>query len=169
MKKRVLSLFLALLMILASMPLTLLSAAAEGLGSIADDESSESPTKPIVSIEPVERYNTNAVLAKPDASGYVHLVIKAIGEITEDITVYYATEDISAIEVAGDYEAASGSVVLTKGDPEVEILIKTHRARYSITIDKSSYISRSFKVKLTGVSDNAKLKEDPKESSVPHS
>lgn len=172
MKKKVFSLLLALLILLGSIPMTLMTAAAEGISSLADNGDDELP---VVSIELVDKHSikdeNGKVIAKPDASGYVHLIIKAtnsqgemIKDLAEDITVYYATEDLSAVAAAGDYEAKSGSVVLPKANPQVEIFIKTSRAEYSITIDNSSYISRSFKVKLTGVSENAKLKEDPKEN-----
>ena len=121
MKKKILSLFLALLMIFASMPVTLLSAAAEDISNISDGGSGgEDTQKPVVSIEPADVYSQTDELerqiAKPDASGNVYFNIKVTGIITEDITVYYATEDFSAIAAAGDYEAKSGSVVLTKKD-----------------------------------------------------
>ena len=175
MKKKVLSLLLALLIILGSIPMTLLSAAAEEISNISDGGSGGGDTqKPVVSIEPADVYSQKDELgyriAKPDASGNVYFNIKVTGIITEDITVYYATEDRSAIAAAGDYEAKSGSVVLTKKDYEnqnseesgeqnqktttVQISVKTTRAEYSIIID-NAYVSRNFKVKLTGVSENA--------------
>ena len=164
MKKKVLSLLLALLIIACSLPWTAISAAAETLKG-------EESSAPIVSIEPEESYNTSVALAKPDASGYARFIIKATGEITEDITVYYATEDQSAIASAGDYEAKIGSVVLTKEKPQVDIAIKTVRADYSINVnvhngsENYNYLSRSFLVKLTGVSGSG-AKADKNKSQV---
>lgn len=171
MKKKVLSLFLALLILFGSMPLNLLAAAAESDDSGENDSSSGAP---VVSIEPVSRHTvTNKEVdapAKPDASGYAHFIIKATGAITGDITVHYTTEDLSAVANAGDYEAKSGAVVLTRENPEVQISIKTSRSEYSITLnidgDKNgkqlnyAYISRSFLVKLTKVEGNAVLDKD---------
>ena len=167
MKKKVLSLLLALLILVCSLPWTAISVAAETLNS------GESGA-PIVSIEPEESYDLSSssiALAKPDASGYARFIIKATGEITEDITVYYATEDQSAIAVAGDYEAKIGSVVLTKEKPQVDIAIKTVRADYSINVnvhngsENYNYLSRSFLVKLTGVSGSG-AKADKNKSQV---
>ena len=165
MKKKVLSLLLALLILFGSMPLNLLVAATEIDGS-ADVKSNA----PKVSIEPLTRHTITSTKikapAKPDASGYAHFIIKATGEITEDITVYYTTEDLSAVADAGDYEEKSGSVVLTKEDPEVQISVKTARTEYSISINihnganNYNYLSRSFLVKLTDVEGNAVLDKD---------
>lgn len=179
MKKKILSLLLALLIILGSIPMTLLSVAAEESSNISDDGSGGGDTqKPVVSIEPTDVYSEKNELgypiAKPDASGNVYFNIKVTGVITEDITVYYATEDLSAIAAAGDYEAKSGSVVVTPKDYEnqnsgesgeqnqktttVQISVKTTRAEYSVSIDYNDYVayeSRNFYILLTGVSENA--------------
>ena len=164
MKKKVLSMLLVLLIVISLVPFTLLTAAAEELGNIMRDALDTSPR---VSIEAVEKHaitNTSAdAPAKPGADGYAYFIIKATGEITGDITVHYTTEDLSAIASANDYEAKSGSVVLTKENPEVRIMVKTSRAEYSINLNvhggskNYSYISRSFLVKLTGVEGNAVL------------
>lgn len=149
------------------MPFTLLSVAAEEIGNTVRDATSNAP---VVSIEPEERYDVrNNAQAKPDAAGYIYLTIKATGEITDDITVYYTTEDASAVADAGDYDETSGSVVLTKDSPEAKIGIRTSRSEYGIYLHKHDlrvlpngilnayYYSRSFNVKLTGVTGNAKL------------
>ena len=157
MKKKVLSLILALLMMVGMIPSALISAAVD----IIDDITSNAP---IVTIEPQEKHNARygEPQAKPDASGYAHFIIKAQGEITDDITVYYATEDISAIAEAKDYEPKIGSVVLTKDTPEVKISIYTSKCDYSILTHayrgkNSYYYARSFLVKLTGVTGNAEI------------
>ena len=173
MKKKVLSLLLALLILICSTPLTLMAATME-----ADDTGSGDVISgiPLVSIEPIERHTMTSTKvrapAKPDASGYANFIIKATGAITGDITVHYETEDLSAIAQAGDYEEKIGSVVLTRENPEVQISIKTSRADYSINLNiwadqkgdgeelNSAYISRSFLVKLTGVEGNAVLDKD---------
>lgn len=158
MKKKVLSLILALLILVGMIPSALISAAAD----IIDDITSNAP---IVTIEPQEKHNARygEPQAKPDASGYAHFIIKATGEITDDITVYYATEDISAIAEAKDYEPKIGSVVLTKDTPEVKISVYTSKCEYSVTTHIHGgykyvfYNSRSFLVKLTGVTGNAQI------------
>lgn len=157
MKKKVLSLILALLMMVGIIPSALVSAAAD----IIDDITSDAP---VVTIEPQEKHNARygEPQAKPDASGYAHFIIKAQGEITDDITVYYATEDISAIAEAKDYEPKIGSVVLTKDTPEVKISVYTSKCDYSIQAHayrgkNSYYYSRNFLVKLTGVTGNAQI------------
>ena len=184
MKKKVFSLLLALLIIMGSMPLTLLSVAAEGVvaaaesiaaaaESIAPAASTEyDPTKPLVIIVPVTSYPTTSLRdpapARPDASGYAHFYITAVPiegktHIDEDITVNYYTEDKSALASAGDYEAASGTVVLTKEENTVEIVIKTSMADYSINLnviggrENYNYISRSFLVKIDVVSGLARV------------
>ena len=167
MKKKVLSLLLALLILFCSTPLTLMAATMEYDDSGANNTNSAAP---LVSIEPVTRHTiTNTTVrapAKPDASGYAHFIIKATGAITDDITVYYTTEDLSAVAEAGDYEEKSGSVVLTKDEPQVQISVKTARTEYSISVNihngskNYTYLSRSFLVKLTGVKGNAVLDKD---------
>ena len=140
MKKRIFSLLLALLIILGSMPLTLLSAAAE---SAAPAASTPDYSKPLVIIVPSKRHSITSkrdtAPAAPDASGYAYFEIVAVpvegkAHLEEDITVNYYTEDKSAIAAAGDYEAKSGTVVLTKDKNYVEIAVKTYKADYAINL-----------------------------------
>lgn len=145
-------------MMVGIIPSALVSAAVD----IIDDLTSNAP---IVTIEPQEKHNARygEPQAKPDASGFAHFIIKAQGEITEDITVYYATEDLSAIAEAKDYVPKIGSVVLTKDTPEVKISIYTSKCEYSVMTHIHGgykyvfYNSRSFLVKLTGVTGNAQI------------
>lgn len=163
MKKRILCLFLTLLIIVGIMPISIIAAAAEEIGDMVQKSMSKAP---VVSIEATEKYGVKNI-AKPNASGNIFLTIKATGEITEDITVYYTTEDMSAI--AGiDHEAKSGSVVLTKDKPQAEIGIWTTRSEYSMNVHVSGgqlnykYLSRNFWVKLTGVEGNARIADSGK-------
>lgn len=165
MKKRIFSLLLALLIILGSMPLTLLSAAAES----AAPASTPDYTKPLVMIVPSKRhFGRDTEPAAPDASGYACFEIIAVplegkNHLEEDITVNYYTEDKSAIAAAGDYEAKSGTVVLTKDKNYVEIAVKTYKADYAINLHVDggnknyNYISRSFLFKIEIVSGNARV------------
>ena len=162
MKKRVLSSLLAVVIVLGAIPLALLSIVANALDSGSGDTDSGAP---VISIEPTTKHisNKNDSPAKPDASGYAHFIIKATGTLTEDVTVYYATQDMSAVASAGDYNAVSDSVILTNENSEVQISVQTARTEYSVKLNTKShagdsaykYFSRSFLVKLTAVEGNA--------------
>ena len=127
MKKRILSLLMALLIISATVTLTLLSVAAEESGGT-------DPDTPVIRLDtPHTHWTSNSKVkdySKPLSSGELYVRFLVEGTLTEPVTVYYATEDRTAIASAGDYEATTGSVVLTPEHPEAEIYIKTARRRY---------------------------------------
>ena len=171
MKKRIFSLFLALLIITGTVTLTLLSVSAEESGgTVIEDTDAD---KPVIRLDtPHTHWTSNSKVkdySKPLSSGELYVRFLVEGTLTEPVTVYYATEDRTAIASAGDYEATTGSVVLTPEHPEAEIYIKTARTDYSITVNVHKgnktyrYFSRTFVVKITGISGNAVVDEKNRE------
>ena len=157
---------MALLIISATVTLTLLSVAAEESGGT-------DPDTPVIRLDtPHTHWTSNSKVkdySKPLSSGELYVRFLVEGTLTEPVTVYYATEDRTAIASAGDYEATTGSVVLTPEHPEAEIYIKTARTDYSITVNVHKgnksyrYFSRTFVVKITGISGNAVVDEKNRE------
>lgn len=158
MKKRIISFLLVLIMLFGLTPMTLLTAFAQTV------EETINPT-PKVSIEPEtknEQYGDST--AKPDASGYAHFVIKADPAPENPVWVHYTTADLSAIADSGDYYAQSGTIVLTKEQPERKVVVSTNRTEYSVSTQytasrKVSYEARRFEVVISVVSEGAVLDE----------
>ena len=153
MKKKILSFILALLMLLGSVPITLLSAFAQEVSEAIDPS-------PKISITPITVRDLSGGAAMPDASGDAYFLVEADTELEEDVTVYYKTSDLSAVAESGDYEAASGFVILTPQTPQAQIVVKTFRTEYAVLSyifrslyywEPVSYESRRFEVVLTGV------------------
>lgn len=161
MKKRIISFVLVLIMLFGITPMTFLTAFAESVDEALD-------RTPKVSIEPEtvhEDYGYGNELAKPDASGYAHFVIKVEPAPETPITVSYTTADLSAIADTGDYYAQSGTIVLTKEAPERKVVVSTKRTEFSVSTlytssGKYPYDSRRFEVVLTDVSEGAELDEE---------
>ena len=172
MKKKVLSLFMALLILFGAIPLNLLAAAAESYDSGENNDSSDG--RPVISIVSIHEHVTTNPNEKNYASpredlGEAYFRIRTFDKLTEPVTVHYATEDKSAIASAGDYEATSGSVVLTPDNPEVIVSVKTPKTEYAIDVHVHnghryySYLSLTFVIKITGIEGNAVIDENNKE------
>lgn len=177
MKKKILCLILAVLMLVGASPMTVL--AAELIEALDN-------SLPIVRISPKYYYDGSEFdeefRALPDASGtfYFLITVNKFPETEEDLKVYYRTTDFGAVAEWGDYESVGvhgdAYVVLNKANNyTTTVSVKSKLMDYaSINIrdevhDDDRIISRRFLFELIGVEGNAVLrKDDPNHrSSVP--
>ena len=165
MKKKILSLILALLIFMGALPLSILADAAD---------TPPPNTRPVVSVTSVYSYSDsrpNEFRALPDNEGnfYLDIALDKAPDNDEDIVVYYRTVDDSAVSAWGDYESVGARdeayVVLTKANGyRARVIVEsTILDDGFITSDEegkpnaSKIVSRRFLFELTRVVGNANL------------
>ena len=166
MKKKILCLILAVLLLMGTLPLSVL--AAEVRDAVSQN------TKPKVTITSLYSYsetNPNEFRALPDKEGnfYLDIALDKAPNNDEDIVVYYRTVDDSAVSLWGDYESVGTKeeayVTLTKANGyKARVVVKSMILDDAfITSDESGkqnenkIISRRFLFEVTRVEGNADL------------
>ena len=166
MKKKILSLILAVLILMGALPLSVL--AAEVRDAVSQN------TKPNVTVTSLYSYSEtspNEFRALPDKEGnfYLDIALDKVPDNDEDIVVYYRTVDDSAVSLWGDYESVGTKeeayVTLTKANGyKARVVVKSIILGDAfITSDESGVqnenkiVSRRFLFELTRVEGNADL------------
>ncbi len=170
MKKKILSIILATLMLISSLPLSVL---AEGLGELLSRSS-----VPVVSVESKYSYFKKDTLpeefyrALPDDEGvfYFDITVDKAPTTDEEIRVYYRTVDETAVAAWGDYEDVGAFeeayVTLNKANGyrarvQVNSTVLDYASRGgdggTVVIEDGALLSRRFIFELTRVDGNAVL------------
>ena len=166
MKKKILCLILAVLLLMGTLPLSVLAAEVRNAAS--------QNTKPVVTVTSLYSYSEtspNEFRALPDKEGnfYLDIALDKTPDNDEDIVVYYRTVDDSAVSLWGDYESVGTKedayVTLTKANGyKARVVVKSIILDDAfITSDESGVqnenkiISRRFLFELTRVEGNADL------------
>ncbi|MGN0817985.1 MAG: hypothetical protein ACI4L9_03350, partial [Candidatus Coproplasma sp.] len=126
LKNKILKLLLtaALSLFLAITPIIAVFASGSS-GGFAVASEGEPVTVSIRAKTEVDVYGSKVAMF--DSSNKVYFYIEADKAPLEPITVYYRTEDMSAVAAAGDYDAFDGSVTLTKDKPQVLLSVQTYK------------------------------------------
>ena len=159
MKKRIISIILAALLMLCSLPLSVL--AGEIARAIPDN------SLPSVTVESLYSYDgkiSSEYRALPDDEGYFYLDISLTKapETGENIVVYYRTVDDTAVAEWGDYEGvgayAEERVTLSKSNGyTARVIIKSKMLDYAFILDEDGnpsekrIFSRRFFFEITRV------------------
>ena len=166
MKKKILCLILAVLLLMGTLPLSVFA------DTISD--AAQQNTKPNVTVTSLYSYSEtspNEFRALPDKEGnfYLDIALDKVPENDEDIVVYYRTVDDSAVSAWGDYESVGTKedayVTLTKANGyKARVVVKSIILDDAfITSDETGaqnenkIISRRFLFELTRVEGNADL------------
>ena len=167
MKKKILSFTLVMLMLFATLPISVF---AEEIETVA-----EANTSPVVSVSSLYSYNesdTNEFRALPDLDGnfYLDISLNKAPNDESDVVVYYRTVDDSAVVQWGDYESVGFGAFVT--------LSKSNGYKARVTVEssiiddgfytsdengdknKDKLVTRRFIFELTSVEGDATLSND---------
>ena len=167
MKKRILCIILAMLMLIATLPLSVLAS------DIAEATTGDNDP-PVVSVSSKEDI-ANSFGALPDNDGvfYLDISLDKAPKNKGEVIVYYRTVDDSAVAEWGDYESVGidASVTLNQANKyTARVVIKSKILDNGFYTDdengepnKDRIISRRFLFELTSVEGDAELSEDKSE------
>ena len=166
MKKKILCVILALLMLLTTLPLSVF--ASEVAKAV---EEASPPKVSVSSLYTYKETDPNELRALPDNEGmfYLDVTLNKAPSDNSDVVVYYRTVDDSAVAKWGDYESAEvdAFVTLTKANGyKARVAIESKILNIGFYTDDASgksntdkLISRRFLFELISVTDNATLSE----------
>ena len=166
MKKKILCLILAVLLLMGTLPLSVFADA------ISDaTQQNAKPSVIVTSLYSYSETSPNEFRALPDKEGnfYLDIALDKVPNDDEDIVVYYRTVDDSAVSLWGDYESVGTKeeayVTLTKTNGyKARVVVKSIilddafiTSDESGTPNENKIISRRFLFELTRVEGNADL------------